>query len=218
MAAPAPARLLLLQLVPLLVFLAVDTLVKNPAWAIVAALAAVAFQAAWTFARERRFDRLVLLDVALIGGLGAVSLVSRNDLFFKLKPAILEAVMVPYLAVLAFGGERLLGAYLRRYSTATTIPPAALGLMRRLLLLMTALVAVHAAVTVWAALYASRAAWAAISGPGFYVILVPVAAWVLWIRLRARRAAAAATPAAPPGSAAARGTPRSPRGRGSATR
>jgi intracellular septation protein A len=206
MAAPAPARLLLLQLVPLLVFLAVDTLVKNPRWAIVAALAAVAFQAAWTFARERRFERLVLLDVGLIGGLGAVSLVSKNDLFFKLKPAILEGVMVPYLAVLAFGGERLLGGYLRRYSTATTIPAPALALMRRLLLMMTALVALHALLVTWAALYASRPAWAALSGPGFYVILVPVAAWVLWQRRRTRAATRA--------SAAAPETRRSPRDRG----
>ena len=191
---PAPARLLLLQLIPLLVFLAADSLVKNPMWAIVAALGAVAFQAAWTFARERRFDRLVLLDVALIGALGAVSLVSRNDLFFKLKPAILEGVMVPYLLVLALGGEKLLGAYLRRYSPTATINPAALGLMRRLLLMMTGLVLAHALVVTWAALYASRRAWAAISGPGFYVILVPVAAWVLWVRLRARRARVAVSP------------------------
>jgi intracellular septation protein A len=198
MAAPAPARLLLLQLIPLLVFLAADALVKNPLWAIVAALAAVAFQAAWTFVRERRFDRLVLLDVALIGGLGAVSLISRNDLFFKLKPAILEGVMIPYLAVLALGGERLLGGYLRRYSATATIPLQALGLMRKLLLVMMLLVAVHAAVVTWAALYASRSAWAAISGPGFYVILVPVAAWVLWARRRARQAASAAAAAPDP--------------------
>jgi intracellular septation protein A len=188
MAAPAPARLLLLQLIPLLVFLAVDALVTNPPLAIVAALGAVAFQAAWTFARERRFDRLILLDVALIGGLGAVSLISHNDLFFKLKPAILEGVMLPYLAVLALGGEQLLGGYLRRYSAATTMPSAALGLMRRLLLLMTVLVMLHALTVTWAALYASRRAWAAISGPGFYVVLLPVAAWVLWQRRRARRA------------------------------
>ena len=194
MAAPAPARLLLLQLIPLLVFLAVDTLVKNPAWAIGAALGAVGFQAAWTFARERRFDRLILLDVALIGSLGAVSLISRNDLFFKLKPAIMEGVMVPYLAVLALGGERLLGGYLRRYSAATTIPPAALALMRRLLLFMTALVLLHALLVTWAALHASRRVWAAISGPGFYVILLPVGVWVLWIRHRARRARLASTP------------------------
>jgi intracellular septation protein A len=187
MPAPAPARLLLLQLIPLLVFLAVDAFVQNPSWAIGAALGAVAFQAAWTFARERRFDRLILLDVALIGGLGAVSLISRNDLFFKLKPAIMEGVMVPYLAVLALGGERVLGGYLRRYSAATTIPPPALALMRRLLLLMAALVLVHAGLVTWAAVFTSRRTWGALSGPGFYVMLLPVAGWVLWRRAKMRR-------------------------------
>jgi hypothetical protein len=59
---------------------------------------------------------------------------------------------------------------------------------------MAVFVLLHAALVTWAALHASRRVWAAISGPGFYVILVPLAAWVLWRRRQLRRARLAGGP------------------------
>ncbi len=208
---PSPIRSLLLQVVPILVFLAVDALSDSALLAIGAALAFVSFQTILNRVRGRPFDRFLLLDLALIGGMGAASLITRNELFFKLKPAILEGVMVPFTGFLALAPERILVAYLARYvdlgrsaaapapargaapelPSARQAPPApqALPLLRRLLGLMTLLIALHAGLTVFAALRLSKGAWAAISGPGFYAILVPVLGYALLLRLRARRAA-----------------------------
>lgn len=207
---PSPVRSLLLQAVPILVFLAVDTLSDSVPLAIGAALAFVLFQTIVNRVRGRPFDRFLLLDLALVGGMGAASLITRDELFFKLKPAILEGVMLPFTGFLALAPERILVAYLGRYvdlgrsaaapapargappelPSARQAPPApqALPLLRRLLGLMTILIAIHAGLTVLAALRLSRGAWAAISGPGFYAILLPVLGYALWLRLRARRA------------------------------
>jgi hypothetical protein len=197
---PAPIAALLLQVVPILVFLVVDALVQSPEWAIAAALAFVAFQALVNLVRRRPFDRFLLLDLALIGGMGAASLITRSEVFFKLKPAVLEGVMVPFLAFLALAPERILAAWFARYSLAPGAgpAPAALPTLRRLLGLMALLILAHAGLTVWAALAWSRASWAAVSGPGFYAILVPVAGYVLHLRLRARRLARAAAAAPEP--------------------
>jgi hypothetical protein len=186
---PAPVRALLLQVIPILVFLVVDTLAENPLLAIGAALGFVLVQTALNLYRRRPFDRFLLVDLALIGGMGAASLITRNELFFKLKPAILEGVMVPFLGFLAFAPERFLSAYLARYTLAPGSGPAgALPLLRRLLALMAILIVLHAGLTVVAALRLSKGAWAAISGPGFYAILLPVFGYALLLRLRARRA------------------------------
>jgi intracellular septation protein A len=191
-----PARVLLFQLLPIAAFLVVDAWVGDSAWAIAAALG----QAAFTFARERRLDRFLLLDLALIVGMGAASLVSKSDLLFKLKPAILEGVMVPFLAFLALGPGRVLRGYLARYSggTRVEIDRERLALLRRLVGFMAGLVAFHAALVVAAALWWSRASWAFLSGPGFYLVLVPLVGWALVQRRLLRRARAGA-PAAPPG-------------------
>jgi intracellular septation protein A len=192
MALPIPFRLLVLQLLPILVFLVVDGLVEDPVWAIGAALAFVAFQTVVMLVRHRRFDWLILLDAALIGGLGAISLLSEDDLFFKLKPAIMEGLMVPLFLFLALGGPGLLQRYLERYTAGVTFRPEALPLLRRMLVLMSLLIAVHAGAVVLAALHMSRRAWGLVSGPGFYVLAVPILGWTLYQRLKARRAARAA--------------------------
>lgn len=188
MALPIPVRLLALQLLPILVFLLVDSLVEDPVWAIGAALAFVAFQTVVMFVRHRRFDPLILLDAALIGGLGAISLLSEDDLFFMLKPAIMEGLMVPFLLLLALGGPGLLKRYLERYTPGATFNEQALPLLRTMLGLMSALVAVHAVAVVLAALYLTRQAWGLVSGPGFYVLLVPLLGWTLYQRFKRRRA------------------------------
>jgi hypothetical protein len=193
----SPVRSLLLQVVPILVFLAVDALSDSVPLAIGAALAFVVVQTILNRVRGRPFDRFLLLDLALVGGMGAASLFTRNELFFKLKPAILEAVMLPFTGFLALAPERVLVAYLGRYAPAPPAPQA-LPLLRRLLGLMTILIAIHAGLTVLAALRLSRGAWAAVSGPGFYAILLPVLGYALWLRLRARRAASQVATADPP--------------------
>jgi hypothetical protein len=48
-------------------------------------------------------------------------------------------------------------------------------------------VVVHAGLTVMAAFFWSRQTWGWISGPGFYLLLVPMAGWVVWRRIKFRR-------------------------------
>jgi intracellular septation protein A len=185
-----PLHILVLQLLPILVFLFVDAFVEDPAWAIGAPLLFVAFQTVLTWMRKKKLDAFILVDALLIGGMGAVSLITRDELFFKLKPAIIEGIMVPYLLFLALAPDRTLTGYFERYATGLSIPSSAFGVMRKLLLWMSAGVAVHAVLSVVAALVWSRQAWAWVSGPGFYLLLVPFAVWVIVRRVRLRRMAA----------------------------
>jgi intracellular septation protein A len=188
---PGPIVALGLQLFPIVVFLVVDSLVQDPRWAIVAALAFVVLQAIITFARGKGFDRFLLLDLLLVGGMGAASLLTRNEVFFKLKPAILEGVMVPYLLFLALARQSLLLGYFDRHAVGVTVSAERLPVLRRLLGMMGALVALHAALVVVAALLWSKRTWGLVSGPGFYVLLVPLVGWSLVQRLRLRRQAQA---------------------------
>ncbi|MBN2496918.1 MAG: septation protein IspZ [Deltaproteobacteria bacterium] len=182
-----PLHVFLLQLLPILVFLVVDGFVADPVWAIGAALVFVVFQSAVLWVRKKKLDPFIAVDAVLVCGMGAVSLLAQDDFFFKLKPAVIEGVMVPYLVFLALAPRRWLDRYFDRYLDGVQIPEAGFRLMRRLMIFFAAGVLIHAGLVVWAALAWSRQTWGWISGPGFYLLLVPVAGWTLVQRIRMRR-------------------------------
>lgn len=182
-----PLHLLILQLLPILVFLVVDALVADPAWAIASALGFVAFQTVLLLVRGKKLDGFILVDALLIGGMGAASLLTDNQRFFQLKPAVIEAVMVPYLVFLALAPARTLEAYFDRYLTGFRIQPAARATIQRLLLVLAGMVLLHAGLVVLASFCWSRQVWGWVAGPGFYLLLVPLLAWSLVKRRQMRR-------------------------------
>jgi intracellular septation protein A len=180
--------ILLTQLLPLLVFLVVDAFVPDVRISILCAVVFAVGQLAVTWRRNRKVDWFVLLDVALIGALGGISILSHDELLFRLKPAILEGVAVVFLLVLLVAPEGFLQGYLGRVMPAGSLHPEALGRLRRLLGWMTLLVFLHLVAVVVCAFAASRRVWALVSGPGFYLLFAPflVAALVRFLRSRRR--------------------------------
>jgi len=178
---------LLTQFLPLLVFIVVDALVTDPRISILCAVVFALGQLAYTWIKSRRFDWFVLVDVGLIVVLGGVAIVFENDLFFKVKPAIIEGISVVLMLALVFAPERFLMGYLGR--TMPTLRPEALGMMKSMLVWISLYTALHVAAVLYAAFRASRQTWAWVSGPGFYLIFIPLAAFVLVKRHQARRRA-----------------------------
>jgi intracellular septation protein A len=166
-----------ISLFPLLVFVAADHFFsrafgpqKGLKYALIAAVAVGAFQAIFIYVREKRFDKLILFDTGLITALGAVSFVSGNDLFFKLKPALVELILVILLGMVCFVTPRILLVMMGRYTEGMTITDTHLKMMRRAALGMFFIFLAHTALIVHAAFFLSREAWAFISGGLFYII------------------------------------------------
>ncbi len=179
-------RTFLLQLLPLLVFIVVDALVDDVRVSIAAAVVFAVVQLAITWARSKKFDWFVVLDVALIAGLGGLSIALENELFFKLKPALIEAVTVVLMLGLVFAPDRFLAGYLGRLTPGLVLEPQALKTMRRSFAWMSGYVVLHLLAVLFTAFYASKQTWALVSGPGFYVGLAPIALGLFLRRRRAR--------------------------------
>lgn len=175
----------LAQALPLIVFLAVDAFVDDVRWSILAAIVFSVFQLAVTWRRTRRFDWFVLLDVALIVGLGGVSIALADELFFKLKPAVVEGVTVVFFAGLLVLPRAFMVRYVERMTPGRQLTAEGIDAMRFVLGLGAAFISVHALLVVGAARWATKETWALLSGPGFYVALVPVLA-ITWWRGRRR--------------------------------
>lgn len=182
-------KLFVTQLLPLLVFIVVDAFVTDVRISIACAVVFAVGQLAVTWARAKRVDWFVLLDVALIAGLGGVSIALEDETFFKVKPAVVEAATIVFMLALVVSPSRFLVGYFGRLVPDLAVDPRALKSMKAMLGLMCGYTALHIGAVLWAAFRMSREAWAFVSGPGFYVFFLPVLGVVFFRAWRERRKA-----------------------------
>jgi intracellular septation protein A len=179
---------LLGQMLPLIVFIIVDSIFNKVRISIVSAIVFAAGQLVFYYVKTGRFDWFVLLDVGLIAALGTVSIVFKNDLFFKVKPAIIEAATIVFFLVLVLSPDRFLLDYFGRMMPAgMVLKPSAIGAMKIMLLWMCGYVLLHIGAVLYTAFYSSRKMWAFVSGPGFYLLFIPIMGVLIFKKVRRQR-------------------------------
>jgi isopentenyldiphosphate isomerase/intracellular septation protein A len=155
--------------IPLFVFIAADEIWGTKIGLFVAVAVGVA-EMLWVGLKEKRFDKFILFDTLLLVVLGAVSILLDNDIFFKLKPGLIELILVAVLAVSAFSNVNIIGLMGQRYLKDTQFNEAQMAQMRKSLKYLFYIFAGHTILVFYAAFYMSKAAWAFISGGLFYIL------------------------------------------------
>jgi intracellular septation protein A len=181
-------KALLPGLIPLLVFVAAGALFGEMV-GLVVGLAAGIGEFLSVLIKNRKADPFVAADVILLAIAGGLSLVLRNAIFFKLKPAAIEAVLAVALVVLLALPPSALKGWLSSQLRGIALPDSSFPAMRRSLFGMLVVLVVHVALTIWAAFSLSDAAWGFISGGLLYILFgVVVLAQFLSTRIKARGA------------------------------
>lgn len=168
--------------IPLFVFIAIDEIWGTRA-GLIAALTIGIAETGWIGFRERRFDRFILLDTGLLVVLGSVSFLLDNDIFFKLKPGLIELILCAILGISAFSKVNIVGLMTKRYMKEMTMSEQQETRLRMTLQLLFIIFAAHTALVFYSAFYMSERAWAFISGGLFYILFILVFA-VEFIRQR----------------------------------
>jgi isopentenyldiphosphate isomerase/intracellular septation protein A len=146
----------------------------------------------YTLVKQRKADPFVAADTALLAVAGALSLVLRDEIFFKLKPAIIEIVLAGAMGAMLALPVSYLKGYIGRQLRGIAIPDAALPSMKRSLGVMLGVIIAHAALTVYASFAMSTAAWGFISGGLLYILFgVYAVGQFASAKLKASRARAA---------------------------
>jgi len=158
--------------IPLFVFIAADEIWGTKIGLIVA-LAVGLLELIYTYIKEKRFDGFILLDTALLMALGGISILLDNDIFFKIKPAIIEAIMCVILGLSAFTKIDLVGGMTQRYMKGIEMNETVQLQFKRTLKMMFWIFGVHTILVVYSAFYLSKEAWAFISGGLFYLLFGP---------------------------------------------
>lgn len=159
--------------IPLFVFIAIDEIWGTRA-GLVAALVIGVGEMGWIWWKEKRFDRFVLFDTALLFVLGSVSIILDNDIFFKLKPGLVELILCAVLAVSAFSKINIVGLMTQRYLKDMELNEQQTVQLRKTMQLMFFVFLGHTILVFYAAFYMSNEAWAFISGGLFYLLFAVV--------------------------------------------
>lgn len=157
--------------IPLIVYIVADEI-----WGMKIGLVVALFtgtgEMIMTWIKEKRMDKFVLLDTFLLIALSGVSLLLENDVFFKLKPALLELILAAVIGLSAFSSLDIIGPMTQRYMKGITMNDSQQLLFRKNLRNLFYLVIGHVVLILYSAFYMSKEAWAFISGGLLYVLMV----------------------------------------------
>jgi intracellular septation protein A len=142
---------------PLFVFIAADEIWGTRIGLLVALGFGVA-ELIYTWIRERRIDRFIIIDTALLMALGGVSLVLDNDIFFKLKPAIIEGILCAVLAVSAFSQKNIMMLMGQRYMKGISFNEEQQKMMQKQIRNMFWIFSAHTLLVLYSAFYMSKEA------------------------------------------------------------
>jgi len=155
--------------IPLFVFIAADEIWGTKIGLFVAVGVGI-LEMLYVGFREKRFDKFILFDTLLLVILGAVSILLDNDIFFKLKPGLIELILVAILAVSAFSSINIVGLMGQRYLQGTSFNDDQIAQMRKSMKTLFFIFTGHTILVFYATFFLSKEAWAFISGGLFYIL------------------------------------------------
>ena len=167
---------LLPGLLPIFVFILVDELWSTEAGLVVAVVFGIG-QLGFVFIREKRFDRFVFYDTMLLVALGGISIALNDEIFFKLKPALINLIFCAILGFSAFSSKNLLMIYTQRYMGDLKMPVGAEKAMQHTMKLLFWMMLAYTLLIVYSSFYMSKEAWAFISGGLLYILFGLFFAW-----------------------------------------
>ncbi len=166
-------RKLLLQLlpgfIPLFAFIIADEIWGTKIGLIVA-IAFGIVELAYYWFKDHKFDKFILLDTLLIIALGLISVFLENEVFFKIKPALIGILMCAFLGVSAFTPSKILFNMSKRYMKGIEITDQQYIQMRNNLKALFWLFVAYTMLVFYSVWYMSNEAWAFISGGLFYIL------------------------------------------------
>ncbi len=124
----------------------------------------------YQYLRYRQIEKFVLFDTGLIVFLGLISISLHDDIYFKLKPAFIESILLILLGIHAFSKKPILLMLGRRYLKDMQINPVQEKQIQKMSRLLFIVVFIHVGLVTYSAYFMSKEAWAFISGGLFYII------------------------------------------------
>ncbi len=157
-------------LLPILIFIVADEIWGTQIGLIVAVILGV-LQLIYFGIKEKKLEKFVLMDTMLIVAMGGISILLHNDVFFKLKPAIIELILAVVLAYSLFSKNNIMLNMSKRYIKDLQTNEAQEALMKKSIRNMLFLLIIHLIMLIYSSFWMSTEAWAFVSTALFYIMI-----------------------------------------------
>jgi isopentenyldiphosphate isomerase/uncharacterized membrane protein len=154
---------------PLIVFIAADAFFE-PGIAILIAVGTAIIELIISYIKEKTVDKFIVVDVGLIVLLGVVSILLENEIFFKLKPAVIELLFCVILGISVFSPVNIMLMMTKRYMKHIQLKERQIAQLNKSLRALFYIFLGHTVLIVYSAFFMSKPAWAFISGGLFYIL------------------------------------------------
>lgn len=159
--------------IPLFIFIIADEFFGTETGLLIAVAAGLAYLIYYLL-RYRRLEKFILFDTLLIIVLGVVSILLHDEIFFKLKPALIELILVILLGIHAFSSKPILLMLSKRYTGEMELAAEQVHLLRVLSRILFFVFGAHTILIIYSAYFWSKALWAFISGGLFYILFAVI--------------------------------------------
>ncbi len=165
-------------LIPLIIFILADEI-----WGTMVGLyVALGFGLAeflFYYIKDKVIDRFILLDTLLLIALGAISIIFENDVFFKIKPALIEGILLAVIGFSLWGPKNIIMAMSQRYMGEIHMNASQEKSMRNNMVGIFWITFIHIILVLISAFYMSKEAWLFISGGLYYIFFGLFFAFIL---------------------------------------
>ena len=155
--------------IPLFIFIAADEIWGTRIGLVIAVVFGI-LELIFYRIKDKHFDKFILFDTLLIAALGVVSIIFDNDVFFKLKPALMSLVMVIILGVSAFSPANLMLNMSKRYMRGIKMNDTQVRQLKKSTRTMFFIFSAYTLLVFYSVWFMSKEAWAFISGGLFYIV------------------------------------------------
>lgn len=156
--------------IPMFIFILADELWGTTV-GLIAAIATGIIELVYYRIKDKAFDKFILLDTLLIVAMGLISIALDNAIFFKIKPALIGALLCIFLGISVFTPTNLLFNLSKRYLKGIELNELQFQAFRNNMRVLFWIFLGYTALVFYSVWFMSKEAWAFISGGLFYIIL-----------------------------------------------
>ncbi len=155
--------------VPLFIFIIADEIWGTKIGLIIA-IAVGVLELLFYWIKDKKFDKFILYDTLLLVALGSISIIFDNDVFFKLKPALIGVLTTAIIGFSAFTPNNILLNMSKRYMKGIEFNEEQMKMMKKSMKNMFYIFAIYTLLVFYSVWFMSEKAWAFVSGGLFYII------------------------------------------------
>ena len=155
--------------IPIIAFIIADE-IWGTFYGLLVAIGIGVVELSYSLIKHRKIDKFVLVDIGLLLALGGISIIFDNDIFFKVKPGIINLIITGLIGYSAFSKNNIMLMMSKRYMKGMELNPYQLWLMNESMVRLFWILLVYSVLTLASAFIDKKMVWEFMAGPGMFVV------------------------------------------------